>query len=978
MEKSRFLELTGMKEEDFKEGYLDKVNQIEQEGFTFSDYHTENFATQTQLGRGMFYEPNDFDKIKGTDHQVMTFEKNGENRYLIINEEGQIQSQPLSKLRYYDRENRSRNEAVINGISALKESLDKQGIDISEKQLYLLLDHTMIEDAYLHDNENINMDTIADELVSNFEEMVKKVSNLTQTQQSEIDHELFGCGKDRQSSAMGAIERSLMASINFPDREDPTAYNMYWPTRAYAYESAYEMDDIIDAFTTFTAQVTQKALREDRITLRADAASMQLLDGVFKEAYGENKDQSRTTALATEKMIEEIKKLPDKEAEKALDNFTRRAYGLNFQYDGYSNINFNKQDKRKPVIKFLHPSITGTVVKMIKEGKDIVPTRINYDLQKIASMIRSTAKDLGLDQETAKKAQENIISQYVDKQTGGGVSYRRLTDLVSPGFLPLDYQNAYDFIIRMADSKASLKEVADMRLGAEQYHTMGIDNLAPAVRRAYDEKLRNFINSQEVNEESKKLSIHWDGKKFDEMQSCFMEKAKDNFHGFGHDFTTIDEYGRHVVVCRAAEMSPKGITIGNMEYPFPDDVAKKIAEIEKAAKEGYKEGLKEKGVLEDKIDELLETYDVGEINYFLDTFGSVKDTLSSMTEQEVIDLLNSEVSLKIYEEYNHENIWFSIDQKKEDPEKGDEFYATLTSKDIKCYDSGYDFGEAYEITENLVGEITKSVEENPMVAFALLMSNKEPQRISYMMEEFNNISKFMDMSFMDQYPNAQKIAQIYQSKSAYAEHSIHPDWNPCIHVDSFYKTSNFEDLIKATECVSRCTGLPAEQIVQMTQGPRGLYGITNMLNEINKYYKEIEEKYPERIDSIKEAAKFINSSNDTVSKYAGWLLSVSPWQIRQEEVDKMEFFEAHPDDKMTVKDLNKISLDELMANRSPFSFSADEAPSDGTTISETETPSSGAGIEDSSYTQETLTEMEENTEEKTEHSKDSKEQVQQK
>ena len=951
MEKSRFLELTGMKEEDFKEGYLDKVNQIEQEGFTFSDYHTENFSTQSQLGRGMFYEPNDFDKIQGTDHQVMTFEKNGENRYLIINEEGQIQSQPLSKLRYYDRENRSRNDAVINGISALKESLDKQGIDISEKQLYLLLDHTMIEDAYLHDNENINMDTIADELVSNFEEMVKKVSNLTQTQQSEIDHELFGCGKDRQSSAMGAIERSLMASINFPDREDPNAYNMYWPTRAYDYESAYEMDDIIDAFTTFTAQVTQKALREDRITLRADAASMQLFSGVYKEAYGENKDRSRTTALAAEKMIEEIKKLPDKEAEKALDNFTRRAYGLNFQYDGYSNINFNNQDNRKPVIKFLHPSITGTVVKMIKEGKDIVPTRINYDLQKIASMIRSTAKDLGLDQETAKKAQENIISQYVDKQAGRGVSYRRLTDLVSPGFLPLDYQNAYDFIIRMAESKASLKEVADMMQDWEQFKDKSKDDLDPIVRKSYDDKLRSFVDTIELNEKSYALQDTYD-------------ENNGKVSNFKHKLMN--------------ELEGKGITETVLEsYPFPDDVAEKIEKIEEKAKETYKEALKETGVLADQVDTFFDAHKLYEMDNIIHIYSEVKESLSSMTDQELIDLMNAATYIYVHDDGNYGRSFYTVNldvvKQAVDPEERDQY---LMSRRMAEADADYVFSKK----DKVASDIEKAINKNPIVTYGLLKAGIRKTYfapdIASQLEKFEEAAQFMDTSFLEQFPAAQKMAQYYQSVGI----PCNENWKNTniIEQDPFYKIDSFDELVKASDSISRCTGLPTMQIVGTVE--KELYAsmsdsILKKLDDRNELYKAIEEKSPDKIETIKEAAKFITSANEVVQAHAKYLIKW-PAQIDQEEIDKMVYAEKHPEEN--IKTLYKISLDELMANRSPFSFSADEAPSDGTTISETETPSSGAGIEDSSYTQETLTEMEENTEEKTEHSKDSKEQVQQK
>ena len=197
---------------DGYEGVKERIAEIEGEGYAFEGAKVDRFMVHV----GPNFEGNQLNIHVPQDHLVMTFRNaDGQARYCIVNADGEVVKQPLSRLEYkYDMDHATVLTYYEGLITEVQERFEEAGIPVEKEMLY-----TLIPVGSDFDAEDV------DGFVDSMREMIETLP-LAEDDVPEdnwygqnavgsvpaLTHELHMCGKDRTADALqvmlGKVEGS--------------------------------------------------------------------------------------------------------------------------------------------------------------------------------------------------------------------------------------------------------------------------------------------------------------------------------------------------------------------------------------------------------------------------------------------------------------------------------------------------------------------------------------------------------------------------------------------------------------------------------------------------------------------------------------------------------------------------------------------------------------------------------------------------
>lgn len=369
---------------------IDKINEIESDGYIFTDLFNETMQTRNStVGSHGYFDPLMFYKMCGDKYTIATFEnEDGQKRYCILNNKKELINKAYSRLKWERTEGLS--DARIEANNVMIDELKKHGIELEEHEAYELF-----AEHYFDNIDTSNPRNVAENLVDNLIDEITNFIKYLQRYQADneiiIAHELYNCGKDRQRDTMYFISPIFRQGFNSKEQD-------------YIVQLAQEK-----IFSTIA-----KSLLDKGEILTAE------------QAYTFGVEQEALDAL-----IKKVKEEPD-----SSKDLTRK-------YLRFTQLSFRDLTRNTNV----HPSLVDIVEKAIKENpENLNPKRVNSDLQKISQRLhKSLTNFTTLSPDKINEVMGKILTEYMIGDFEHGKSYDQMLYMVSIRPRPLSIERLSEF-----------------------------------------------------------------------------------------------------------------------------------------------------------------------------------------------------------------------------------------------------------------------------------------------------------------------------------------------------------------------------------------------------------------------------------------------------------------------------------------------------------------------------------------------------
>ena len=384
---------------DGYEGVQERVAEIEGEGYTFEGAKVDRFMVHV----GPNFESRQMNIRVPKDHLVMTFRNSdGQARYCIVNADGKVVKQPLSRLEYnYDMDHATYFTYYERVITEIQEKFEEMGIPVERDALY----------ALIHEDSDFRAEDV-DRLVGSMRERIETLP-FTEKDVSEeywyaqnavgsvlaLTHELHDCGKDRTADSL----QVLLAKVEGSEKMLQTTH--------------YSVDQgiIAGAWLSIGSSILRNMILERGFRPNSEMVAL------FSPSWFEHAD---VRGAMLEAFREDAKTMSREELCVALDAYL---------------ADTSRTDK----VRHVHDSAIEKLANALIEGKEINPQHLTYqDLQGPFNTVLREVGKIGADREEVLSA----LSHYFD---------------VESIFTSPDYVHApWDEIAKDASAPVSLRVIA--------------------------------------------------------------------------------------------------------------------------------------------------------------------------------------------------------------------------------------------------------------------------------------------------------------------------------------------------------------------------------------------------------------------------------------------------------------------------------------------------------------------------------------
>ena len=341
----------------YENGIGKKINEIENEGYSYKSVHTEEvYASKPReiVGAYGFFDETNFDTWFPKEAKVLTFSKDNNNRYCIVLENGEILPFGLSRARYYTN-NLNHMYVAKYCLKKTHELSEKYGINISPVEYYALF-------YKKNDFDALSVSTLKDTLLYRMNHC-----------NFDVYHEMIECG------AM----RSYDAADYFFDMP--------------SYRNSNENGFNVIAFSHLACQVLHQTLNESAMFVRADVLN------AFADACPNKELAMQLKEINYKNLIDKVQNAQsDRQAVQFVKSFYLRSVTFSGPFDKVPLI---------PLNQFIARNITDAILT----GPDKLNIEHVYDYQLLSSIgkIKSAERKLSISDEAAKKITSAILKDYL-------------------------------------------------------------------------------------------------------------------------------------------------------------------------------------------------------------------------------------------------------------------------------------------------------------------------------------------------------------------------------------------------------------------------------------------------------------------------------------------------------------------------------------------------------------------------------------